>query len=303
MIDTTVNLGKLIFKNPVLVASGTFGYGDECLDLVDVSKFGGIVTKSLSLKPRDGNPPPRLVETSSGMLNSIGLANIGVEKFISEKLPVLRKFNTKIVVNIAGSTIEEYEEILKRLEDQDGIDGYEINISCPNVREGGLSFGTKCETTAEITRRIRKLTKKTLIIKLTPNVTRISEFAHAVAEEGADAVSLINTLVGMAVDINTRKPKLSTVTGGLSGPAIKPVALAKVYEVASSVQIPIIGIGGIMNASDAIEFLLVGATAVQIGTANFIDPATGIDVLNGIIEFCEKHSLLSVRELIGAMQT
>ena len=303
MIDTTVNLGKLIFKNPVLVASGTFGYGDECLDLIDVSKFGGIVTKSLSLKPRNGNPPPRLVETSSGMLNSIGLANIGVEKFISEKLPVLRKFNTKIVVNIAGGTIEEYEEILKRLEDQDGIDGYEINISCPNVREGGLSFGTKCETTAEITRRIRKLTKKTLIIKLTPNVTRISEFAHAVAEEGADAVSLINTLVGMAVDINTRKPKLSTVTGGLSGPAIKPVALAKVYEVASSVQIPIIGIGGIMNASDAIEFLLVGATAVQIGTANFIDPATGIDVLNGIIEFCEKHSLLSVRELIGAMQT
>ncbi len=303
MIDTTVNIGKLILTNPVLVASGTFGYGDECSDLVDVSKFGGFITKSLSLKPRDGNPPPRLVETSSGMLNSIGLANIGVERFISEKLPILSKLKTKIIVNIAGSTIEEYEEILKRLEDNDGIDGYEINISCPNVREGGLSFGTKCETTAEITRRVRKLTTKTLIIKLTPNVTNISEFAQVVADEGADGVSLINTLVGMAVDINTRKPKLSTIAGGLSGPAIKPIALAKVYEVANSVQIPIIGVGGIMNASDAIEFLLVGATAVQIGTANFIDPATSIVVLNGIIEYCGQHSLLSVRELIGAIQT
>ncbi|MBI4810891.1 MAG: dihydroorotate dehydrogenase [Ignavibacteriales bacterium] len=302
MIDTSVVLGKLTLKNPVLVASGTFGYGDECLDLVDVSRLGGIITKSLSLKPRIGNPPPRIVETASGMLNSIGLANIGVEKFISEKLPVLRKLDTKIIVNIAGSTIGEYEEILLQLEQQDGIDGYEVNVSCPNVKEGGLSFGTECDTTAEITRRLRKLTSKTIIIKLTPNVTRISDFARAVADEGADAVSLINTLVGMAVDIRSRKPKLSTMTGGLSGPAIKPIALAKVYEVAKAVNIPIIGIGGIMSANDAIEFLLVGATAVQIGTANFIDPAIGLRVIDGIIGFCEQNNFKSMCDIIGAMR-
>lgn len=302
MIDTSVVLGKLTLKNPVLVASGTFGYGDECLDFVDVSRLGGIITKSLSLKPRIGNPPPRIVETASGMLNSIGLANIGVEKFISEKLPVLRKLDTKIIVNIAGSTIEEYEEILLQLEQQDGIDGYEVNVSCPNVKEGGLSFGTKCDTTAEITRRLRKLTSKTIIIKLTPNVTRISDFARAVADEGADAVSLINTLVGMAVDIRSRKPKLSTMTGGLSGPAIKPIALAKVYEVAKAVNIPIIGIGGICSANDAIEFLLVGATAVQIGTANFIDPAIGLRVIDGIIGYCEQNNFKSMCDIIGAMR-
>lgn len=302
MIDTTVNIGSMRLKNPVLVASGTFGYGDETLELVDVSKLGGIVTKSLTLKPRDGNPPPRIVETACGMLNSIGLANIGVKNFIEEKLPLLRELNTSIIVNIAGNTIEEYEELLSVLEDQSGIDAYEINVSCPNVKEGGLAFGTKCNTTAEITRRVRKLTAKPIIIKLTPNVTRISEFAVAVEAEGADAVSVMNTLVGIAVDVKTQKPKLSTVTGGLSGPAIKPVALAKVYEVFKSVKIPIIGLGGIMNWADAIEFMLIGAKAVQVGTANFIDPAIGIKIADGIKQYCVDRRIAHVVELVGALK-
>ncbi|MBA4311258.1 MAG: dihydroorotate dehydrogenase [Chlorobiaceae bacterium] len=302
MIDTTVNIGSMRLKNPVLVASGTFGYGDETLELVDVSKLGGIVTKSLTLKPRDGNLPPRIVETACGMLNSIGLANIGVKNFIEEKLPLLRELNTSIIVNIAGNTIEEYEELLTVLEDQSGIDAYEINVSCPNVKEGGLAFGTKCNTTAEITRRVRKLTAKPIIIKLTPNVTRISEFAVAVEAEGADAVSVMNTLVGIAVDVKTQKPKLSTVTGGLSGPAIKPVALAKVYEVFKSVKIPIIGLGGIMNWADAIEFMLIGAKAVQVGTANFIDPAIGIKIADGIKQYCVDRRIAHVVELVGALK-
>jgi dihydroorotate dehydrogenase (NAD+) catalytic subunit len=302
MIDTTVNIGSLKLKNPVLVASGTFGYGDETLELVDVSKLGGIVTKSLTVKPRDGNPPPRIVETESGMLNSIGLANIGVKKFIDEKLPLLRKQNTSIIVNIAGNTIEEYEELLTLLEDHSGIDAYEINVSCPNVKEGGLAFGTKCDTTAEITRRVRKLTAKPIIVKLTPNVTRIAEFAIAVEAEGADAVSVMNTLVGIAIDVKTQKPKLSTITGGLSGPAIKPVALAKVYEVYKSVKIPIIGLGGIMNWSDAVEFMLVGARAVQVGTANFINPAIGVKIADGIAQYCVERKIARVVELVGALK-
>jgi dihydroorotate dehydrogenase (NAD+) catalytic subunit len=302
MIDTTVNIGSLKLKNPVLVASGTFGYGDETLELVDVSKLGGIVTKSLTLKSRDGNPPPRIVETESGMLNSIGLANIGVKKFIDEKLPLLRKQNTSIIVNIAGNTIEEYEELLTLLEDHSGIDAYEINVSCPNVKEGGLAFGTKCDTTAEITRRVRKLTAKPIIVKLTPNVTRIAEFAIAVEAEGADAVSVMNTLVGIAIDVKTQKPKLSTITGGLSGPAIKPVALAKVYEVYKSVKIPIIGLGGIMNWSDAVEFMLVGARAVQVGTANFINPAIGVKIADGIAQYCVERKIARVVELVGALK-
>ncbi|MBI5021108.1 MAG: dihydroorotate dehydrogenase [Ignavibacteriales bacterium] len=302
MVDTTVNIGSLKLKNPVVVASGTFGYGDEVLDLVNVSLLGGIVTKSLTLKPRDGNPPPRIVETASGMLNSIGLANIGVKKFIEDKIHLLRKLDTSIIVNIAGNTIEEYEELIILLEDHAGIDAYEINVSCPNVKEGGLAFGTKCDTTAEITRRVRKLTKKPIIVKLTPNVTRIAEFAVAVEGEGADAVSVINTLVGLTVDVKTQKPKLSTVTGGLSGPAIKPVALAKVYEVYKSVKIPIIGLGGIMNWSDAVEFMLVGARAVQVGTANFIDPAVGLKIADGIEQYCADRKLAQVVDLVGALK-
>jgi len=301
MVKTSVNFAGLELKNRVLVASGTFGYGDDCLDLVDVNKLGGIITKSLSLHPRDGNPPTRIIETPSGMLNSIGLANIGVRKFISEKLPILNGLNTAIIANIAASTIDEYCQVLDLLEAEDGVDAYEINVSCPNVKEGGLSFGTSCEMTGEITRRLRTRSTKPLFIKLTPNVTHISEFARAAEGAGADGLSVINTLIGMAVDVKSRKPVLSTITGGLSGPAIKPIALAKVYEASRAVRIPVLGIGGIMNATDAIEFLIAGASAVQIGTANFINPAMGISVADGIREFCESHNLDDVGSLVGSL--
>ncbi len=300
-MKTSFSIGKVDFKNRVLVASGTFGYGDEVKDLVDVNKLGGIVTKSLSLKSREGNPPRRIVETPSGMLNSIGLANIGVHAFIEDKLPYLRTLKTTIVVNIAASSVQEYCDVLSLLEKEEGIDAYEINVSCPNVKEGGLNFGTDCEMTREITGRLRPLTRKPLIIKLTPNVTHISEFARAVEDAGADAVSVINTLIGMAVDVRSRKPKLSTVTGGLSGPAIKPIALAKVYEVAQAVKIPILGIGGIQSVEDAIEFLLVGATAVQIGTMNFIDAGSGVRIAEEMREFAEKEKLDDVGKLVGAL--
>ena len=301
MATTSWKFAGLELKNRVLVASGTFGYGDECLDLADVNKLGGIITKSLSLKPRDGNPPVRIVETASGMLNSIGLANIGVHRFTAEKLPFLRSVQTAVIVNIAASSVDEYCEVMKILEDQDGVDGYEINVSCPNVRQGGLNFGTNAAKTAEITQRLRSITRKPLIIKLTPNVTHISEFARAVEAEGADGVSVINTLIGMAIDVRTRKPILSTVTGGLSGPAIKPVALAKVYETCRAVKIPVIGIGGIMCATDALEFLIAGASAVQVGTANFIDPAAGIKIAEGIERFCNEHQIADVGTLVGSI--
>ncbi len=301
MIKTEVIIGKLKLKNPVLVASGTFGYGDELIDLIDISKLGGIVTKSLTLKPKIGNPPPRVAETPCGMLNSIGLANIGVDRFINEKLPILKNFDTALIVSIAAKRIEDYCEIIKRLENADGIDAYEINISCPNVKEGGLEFGTNLSMTAKVVSETRKTTDKTLIIKLTPNVTRISEFAKICKEEGADAVSLINTIVGMAIDIKTRKPKLSTVTGGLSGPAIKPIALAKVFEVFQNVDIPIIGIGGISTWEDAIEFMLAGAKAVQVGTANFVDPTAPLQIISGIIKYCEENKIQDVNELVGSV--
>lgn len=300
-MKTGFTLRNVQFRNRVFVASGTFGYGDEVRSLVDVSHLGGIMTKSLSWKPRDGNPPPRIAETPSGMLNSIGLANIGVHAFIEKKLPYLRTLDTRIVVNIAASSVQEYCDVLGLLDEHEGIHGFEINVSCPNVKEGGLSFGTDCDRTAEITSRLRALTEKPLIIKLTPNVTHIGQFAAAVKEAGADAVSVMNTVIGMAVDARTRKPKVSTVTGGLSGPAIKPIALAKVYEVAQSVDIPIFGIGGIMTAEDAVEFLLVGASAVQIGTANFIDPSTGVTVAKGIESFARQQGLNDIGELVGAL--
>lgn len=302
MVRTSLNMAGIHLKNRVLAASGTFGYGDECLDLVDPSQLGGVITKSLSLKPREGNPPPRIAETTGGMLNSIGLANIGVERFVKEKLPFLKTLDTAVIVNIAASTVDEYCTVLERLEMEDGLDGYEINISCPNVNEGGLSFGTSCDATREITSRLRALTKKPLVIKLTPNVTHISEFARVAEDAGADALTVINTLVGMAVDIRTRKPKLSTVTGGLSGPAIKPIALAKVYEVTQAVRIPVLGVGGIMTADDAIEFLLVGASAVQIGTANYIDPSAGVKIAQGIAQYCEENRIEDVGSLVGAMK-
>jgi len=286
-------------KNPVLVASGTFGYGNDVPDLSDVNRIGGIVTKSLSMKPRDGNPPDRIVETAGGMLNSIGLANIGVRHFISEKLPELRKYDTAIVANIAASSVDEYCDVLSLLEGEEGIHAYEINISCPNVKEGGLSFGTNPAMTAEITRRLRKLTKRPLIIKLTPNVAHVSEFARVCAGEGADGVSLINTLVGMAIDHKKWTPKLSTVTGGLSGPAIKPVALRIVYEVSQVVDIPVVAIGGVTELADVLDFLAVGAVAVQVGTAIFADPTLPVRLVDELAAECRRRGFTSYEPLIG----
>ncbi len=289
------------FNNRIFVASGTFGYGDEVAELVELDRLGGIMTKSLSLKPRDGNPPPRITETASGMLNSIGLANIGVHKFIEAKIPALENLACAVIANIAASTVEEYCDVLELLDPYKRVDGFEINVSCPNVKEGGLSFGTDRTKVALITKELRKRTRKPLIIKLTPNVTHISEFARAAEAEGADAVSVINTLIGMAVNIHTKKPRLSTVTGGLSGPAIKPVALAKVFEVYKSVKIPVFGIGGIATWEDAVEFFLVGASAVQVGTKNFVNPASAIEISKGVAEYCVHHSIDNVSQLVGSL--
>jgi dihydroorotate dehydrogenase (NAD+) catalytic subunit len=301
MATTSFRLRNCEFKNRVFAASGTYGYGDEIVDLADPSRLGAIVTKSLSLKPRAGNPPVRIVETTGGVLNSIGLANIGVHSFLEEKLPHLRSMNTTVIANIAAGTVDEYCEVLRILEDQEGIDGFEINVSCPNVREGGLSFGTNRAAIADITRRLRPMTKRPLIIKLTPNVSHIAEFARAVEAEGADAVSVMNTLIGMAVDVNTRKPILSTITGGLSGPAIKPIAIAKVYETARAVKRPVIGLGGIVNTTDALEFLIAGASAVQVGTVNFVDPSAGIKIADGINRYCDDHGIDDVARLVGSL--
>ncbi len=295
------NLRGVRFNNRVFVASGTFGYGNEVSELVDLDKLGGIMTKSLSLKPRDGNPPARVAETSAGMLNSIGLANIGVQKFIEEKIPALEGVACAVIANIAASSVEEYCSVLEALDPQKRVDGFEINVSCPNVKEGGLSFGTDLSMVSLITKELRKRTRKPLIMKLTPNVTHISEFARAAEAEGADAVSVMNTLIGMAVNIHTRKPKLSTVTGGLSGPAIKPIALAKVFETYKAVKIPIFGIGGISTWEDAIEFFLAGASAVQVGTANFVNPNAAVELKEGITRYCETHLINDVSQLVGAM--
>ena len=302
-MNESFTLRGLTFRNRVLVASGTFGYGDEVPDLVDIAQLGGIITKSLSLKPRDGNPNPRITETASGMLNSIGLANIGVHKFIEAKLPVLQKSSATIIANIAASSIEEYCTVLELLEAQHGVHGYEINVSCPNVKEGGLNFGTDPRLVGTITKELRRRTERPLIIKLTPNVTHISEFARVCEQEGADAVSVINTVIGMAVNIHKRTPKIATTTGGLSGPAVKPIALAKTYETVKSVKIPVIGLGGICGWEDAAEFLIVGASMVQIGTANFVNPATGVTVAEGLRSFCEQNGMASVGDLVGTLKT
>lgn len=289
------------FKNRVFVASGTFGYGIELDGLVDLRKIGGIITKSITLKPRAGNPPNRVAETTSGLLNSIGLANVGVQDFIQEKLPKLSNLSDNIIVNIAGNTVEEYGKLIEMLNEQTTIKAFEINVSCPNVKEGGLAFGTEMRYIKAITQLCRRLTDKPIIVKLTPNVTKISDYAKVAESEGADAVSLINTLVGMAVDVKTRKPKLSTITGGLSGPAIKPIALAKVFETVKAVKIPVIGIGGIMNVNDALEFLIAGAKAVQVGTANFIDPNTVIKIIDGLDNYCQENGIGDVEQIIGSI--
>ncbi len=277
--DVRVKIGSLNLQNPIMTASGTFGYGIEFADYVDIDSLGAMVVKGISLQPRPGNPPPRIVETSCGMLNAIGLENVGVEKFIENKLTSLKKYSTPVVVNILGDSIDEYEQLAKRLDDLEGVDALEVNISCPNVKKGGVSFGTDPKMVYEITRRVRQSFKKTIIMKLSPNVTDITVIAKAAEEGGADAVSLINTLIGMSIDINTRRPRLANKIGGLSGPAIKPVALRMVWQVAQVVKIPIIGIGGISRVEDVIEFLLVGATAVQIGTANLVNPATSGEIV------------------------
>ena len=302
MVSLKVNIAGLELKNPIITASGTFGYAKEFEDFIDLSQLGAIIVKSISLKPRQGNKPPRTVETPSGMLNAIGLQNEGVEKFLSEKLPYLEKLNTVIIANIVGETIDEFKELAKILTLQNRIDAFEINISCPNVKKGGMSFGTSPDLTFEVISAIRKITEKPIIAKLTPNVTDITAIAKSAEDAGADALSLINTIVGMAVDIETRKPVLGNITGGLSGPAIKPVGLRMVYQVINKVKIPVIGIGGIMNYKDALEYLLIGAKAVQIGTANFINPRATIEIINGIRKFLEEKNISDINDFIGTLK-
>ena len=299
-IDLKVKLGKLELRNPVMLASGTVGYGSEISEFSDLNKIGAIVTKSLSLKPRKGNPPQRIVETPSGMLNAIGLANVGVEKFIEDKIPFLKKFDVPLICNIAASTIEEYVECTKILDGQETIKAFEINVSCPNVKEGGLQFGNDVNAVGRVTEKVRAVTAKPLIIKLSPNVSYISEFAKIVKKEGGDAVSAINTLVGAAFDIYTRKPKIKNISGGLSGPAIKPVAVAKVLEISRNVDIPVIGIGGIMSWKDVIEFMIAGASAVQIGTLNFIDPSAAGKMPGELKKYCEEMKIEKISDIIAS---
>jgi dihydroorotate dehydrogenase (NAD+) catalytic subunit len=299
MTDLSVRLGGLILKNPVITASGTFGYGTEFAGYFDAGRLGGIVTKTVTLEPREGNPMPRIAETPAGMLNSIGLANVGVERFLSEKLPRLETLETVVFVNVAGNTVEEYARVVKAVESHPAVDAIEINVSCPNVEKGGLAFGTDARATAAVTAAVRGSTRKPVIVKLTPNVTDIAEIARAAVSAGADGLSLINTVLGMAVDVETRRPLIARCTAGLSGPAIKPIALAKVYQVSKAVTVPLIGIGGIMTGSDAVEFLLAGATAVQTGTLQFIEPDGPLRVLAEIEQYCERHRVASVRELSG----
>jgi dihydroorotate dehydrogenase (NAD+) catalytic subunit len=302
-VNLAVQIGSLKIKNPVMTASGTFGYGDEYAGYVNLSKLGAIVVKGLSLKPRLGNPPPRIMETAGGMLNSVGLQNIGVEAFIAEKLPHLRKFDVAVIANIYGETYAEYSKVAGKLSSVKGIHALEVNVSCPNVKKGGLSFGSDPKAAAEVTRRVKGETNLPVIVKLTPNVTDIAAIAQAVEKAGADAVSLINTLTGMAVDWKTRTPHLKNITGGLSGPAIKPVALRMVWQVVQRVSIPVIGIGGIMNAEDALEFLILGAKAVQIGTANFINPRTTLDVIEGMQNYLVDNKIEDINDIIGTFKS
>jgi dihydroorotate dehydrogenase (NAD+) catalytic subunit len=301
MVNQTVLLKGLMLRNPVMAASGTFGFGEEYEDFIDMSRLGGIVVKGTTLRLREGNPYPRMAETASGMLNAVGLQNKGVDYFVNNIYIRLKDFQTNILVNVSGSTIEEYIETAARIQELDRIPGIELNISCPNVRQGGMAFGTSASAAASVVKAVRGVYKKHLMVKLSPNVTDITEIARAAEASGADSVSLINTLLGMAVDAETRKPKLSTVTGGLSGPCIKPVALRMVWQTARAVKIPVIGMGGISNTSDAVEFLLAGASAIQVGTANFVDPMLTVKLVDGIVDYCQRHGFSSVSELTGAL--
>lgn len=302
MDKLAVNIGNLHLKNPVMTASGTFGYGKEFTDYIDLSRIGGIFVKGTTIRERQGNDYPRMAETPSGMLNAVGLQNKGVNYFVSNIYPDIKDFDTNVIVNVSGSTIEDYVDCALKLVDLEKIPAIELNISCPNVKEGGMAFGTSACSAADVTRAVREVWKKTLIVKLSPNVTDITEIAKAVEGEGADAVSLINTLLGMAIDINKKRPVLSTITGGLSGPCVKPVALRMVWQTYNAVKIPVIGMGGISNWQDAIEFILAGSSAIQIGTYNFIDPTISEKVVDGIAEYLDKHNIKSVNELVGALQ-
>ena len=299
-IDLSVQIGSLQLRNPIMLASGTVGYGNEISEFSDLNKLGAIVTKSLSLKPRKGNPPQRIVETPAGMLNAIGLANVGVEEFLKEKIPFLKKYDVPLICNIAASTVEEYVECTKILTTEETIKAFEINVSCPNVRDGGLQFGNDKNAVGNVTAKVRAVTNKPLIIKLSPNVSYISEFAQVVKDEGGNAVSAINTLVGTAFNIFTRKPKIFNINGGLSGPAIKPIALAKILEISRKVDIPIIGIGGIMNWKDVIEFMIVGSSAVQIGTLNFIDPTAPEKMIKELEDYCIANKVGKISNLTAS---
>ena len=302
MVKTEVNIGRgLMVKNPVLTASGTFGYGEEFADFIDLSRLGGYIVKGTTLEPRQGNDYPRMAETPSGMLNAVGLQNKGVDYFIEHIYPRLRQYDSECIVNVSGARIDDYVEVCRRLKERTGICAVEINISCPNVKQGGMAFGTTCSGAASVTKAVREAFDGTVIVKLSPNVTDIAEIARAVEAEGADAVSLINTLMGMAVDVERMRPCLSTVTGGLSGPAVRPVAVRMVWQVAKAVDIPVIGLGGIMNGRDALEFILAGASAIEVGTANFIDPAVTVKIVDYINDFCERHGVSDINDIVGAV--
>lgn len=302
MADLRIGIHDLQLKNPVMLASGTCGYAEEINEFFDVSELGGIFLKGLTLHNRDGNLYPRMAETPSGMLNAVGLQNKGIDYFINSIYPRIKDYNTPLIINVNGSTVEDYIELTEKVNELDKIPAIELNISCPNVKEGGMAFGITCPGAEAVTREVRKVYDKTLIVKLSPNVTDVSEIAKAVEGQGADSVSLVNTFVGMAIDVEKRKPLLSTITGGLSGPAIKPIALRMVWQVAKAVKIPVVAMGGIMNATDAIEFILAGATAVQVGTALFKNPLIPLQIIEGLNEYLDRHRMGSVKELVGSLQ-
>lgn len=302
MVDLSVEIGKLKLKNPIMTASGTFGYGEEFADFIDLNRLGGIIVKGTTLHHREGNPYPRMAETPSGMLNAVGLQNKGVDYFIEHIYPRIKDLDTRVIVNVSGSCIDDYVAVCEKLSPLDKVAAVEINISCPNVKQGGMGFGTTCSGAESVTSAVRKAYDGTMIVKLTPNVTDITEIARAVEAAGADAVSLTNTFLGMAIDVEKRKPMLSTITGGLSGPCIRPIAVRMVWQVANAVKVPVVGLGGIASGRDAIEFLLAGATAVQIGTVNFVDPQVTVKAIDYIEDYLKRHQIASVRELIGGME-
>jgi len=302
-MDLSVQIGSLKLANPLMAASGCFGYGVEYAEAVDLSSLGAVVSKGLFLKPREGHPPERIVETPSGMLNAIGLQGIGVHRYIAEKLPELRRLGATNVINICGSTLDEYVELARILSDAEGVHALELNISCPNIKEGGITFGCSLHGTFDVVSAVRKVTRLPVIPKLTPNVTDVASFAKAAEDAGADAVSLVNTFLAMAIDVETRRPKLSNIVGGLSGPAIRPIAVRMVYECRRAVKIPVVGMGGIATATDALEFMIAGAAAVQVGTANFVDPFIWTKLVNGIRDYMTRHQIARLADLVGTIDT